>query len=192
MAETKDQGGAASGAGAMTLEQLVSVVTELAPQVAKLTAAMGTLMGAAETAEKQATGEIAAPVADKDSAAPAAAAVAAPAEAKKDDGEGGEGTPAGSGMDEATFVKRIAQRDQLAKQISAHVGTFDHAEMTLDAVVAYGCEKLGITAEKGQEAAALSGFLQAKPAATLKATVGLDSAQPGKGGDFVTKHLKGE
>lgn len=191
MAETKDQGGAASGAGAMTLEQLVSVVTELAPQVAKLTAAMGTLMGAAETAEKQATGEVVAPVADKDPAAPAA--VAAPAEVKKDDGEGGEGTPAGSGMDEATFVKRIAQRDQLAKQISAHVGTFDHAEMTLDGVVKYGCEKLGIKADKGHEAAALSGFLQAKPAATPAATVsGMDSAAASGKGNFVTKHLKGE
>lgn len=188
MAETKDQGGAASGAGAMTLEQLVSVVTELAPQVAKLTAAMGTLMGAAETAEKQATGEIAAPVADKEPAV-----VAAPAEVKKDDGEGGEGTPAGSGMDEATFVKRIAQRDQLAKQISAHVGTFDHAEMTLDGVVKYGCEKLGIKADKGHEAAMLSGYLQAKPAATPAATVsGMDSAAASGKGNFVTKHLKGE
>lgn len=187
----ENKGGAASGAGAMTLEQLVSVVTELAPQVAKLTAAMGTLMGAAETAEKQATGEIAAPVADKDPAAPAA--VAAPAEVKKDDGEGGEGTPAGSGMDEATFVKRIAQRDQLAKQISAHVGTFDHAEMTLDGVVKYGCEKLGIKADKGHEAAMLSGYLQAKPAATPAATVsGMDSAAASGKGNFVTKHLKGE
>ena len=181
MPETKDQG-ATSGAGAMTLEQLVSVVTELAPQVAKLTAAMGTLMGAAETAEKQATGEVVAPVADKDPAA-----VAAPV--KKEDG--GEGTPAGAGMDEATFVKRIAQRDQLAKQISGHVGTFDHAEMTLDGVVAYGCEKLGIKADKGQEAAMLSGYLQAKPAATPAATVsGMDSAATKGGANFVTKHLK--
>lgn len=195
MAETKDQGGAASGAGAMTLEQLVSVVTELAPQVAKLTAAMGTLMGAAETAEKQATGEIAAPVADKDPAAPAA--VAAPAEIKKDDGEGGEGTPAGSGMDAAQMERnvlgRIAKRDALVKQLSAHVGTFDHADKTFDDVVKYGCEKLGIKADKGHEAAALSGFLQAKPAATPAATVsGMDSAAASGKGNFVTKHLKGE
>lgn len=127
----------------------------------------------------------------------AAMGTAAPAEDKEPpkavEGEGGEGTPAGAAaMDEAEIVKRIARRDTLAKQISAHVGTFDHAEMTLDAVVAYGCEKLGITAEKGQEAAALSGFLQAKPAATPKATVGLDSAPEKNGGDFVSKHLKGE
>lgn len=194
---TKDQGGATGGAGAMTLEQLVSVVTELAPQVAKLTAAMGTLMGAAETAEKQATGEITDTAAsgDKDPAAsaatPAAPAAAAPAAAVKK--EEGEGTPAGAGMDEAAFVKRIAQRDQLAKQISAHVGTFDHAEMTLDAVVAYGCEKLGIKADKGHERAMLAGYLQAKPATTPAASVsGMDAAPAAKAGNFVTKHLKGE
>ncbi len=186
MAETKDQGGAASGAGAMTLEQLVSVVTELAPQVAKLTEAFGKMQGAA-------TGEITDTAAsgDKDPAAPAA--VAAPAEVKKDEGEGGEGTPAGSGMDEATFVKRIAQRDALAKQISAHVGTFDHAEMTLDGVVRYGCDKLGIKADKGHERAMLAGYLQAKPATTPAATVsGMDSAAASGKGNFVTKHLKGE
>jgi 8-oxo-dGTP pyrophosphatase MutT (NUDIX family) len=180
--ETKDQGGAASGAGAMTLEQLVSVVSELAPQVAKLTAAMGTMLGGAEKAEAQASG----------AAEPAPATDQVPP-VKKEDGEGGEGTPAGAGMDEAAFVRRIAQRDALAKQISAHVGTFDHAEMTLDGVVRYGCDKLGIKADKGHEAAALSGFLQAKPAATPAATVaGMDSAASSGKGNFVTKHLKGE
>lgn len=192
MPETKDQGEAGS-AGAMTLEQLVSVVTELAPQVAKLTAAMGPLMAAAEKTEHQASGEVEAPGADKDPAAPATPAAAA----KTDDGEGGEGTPAGSGMDAAEMERavlgRIAKRDALVKQLSAHVGTFDHADKTFDDVVKYGCEKLGIKAEKGQEAAALSGFLQAKPAATPAATVsGMDSAAPSGKGNFVTKHLKGE
>lgn len=189
---TKDQGGATGGAGAMTLEQLVSVVTELAPQVAKLTEAFGKMQGAA-------TGEITDTAAsgDKDPAAPAAAATpAAPAAAtaapaKKEGDDNGEGTPAGAGMDEAAFVKRIAQRDQLAKQISAHVGTFDHAEMTLDGVVAYGCEKLGIKADKGHERAMLAGYLQAKPATLPAATVSGMDAAPAKAGNFVTKHLKG-
>ena len=182
---TKDQGGATGGAGAMTLEQLVSVVTELAPQVAKLTEAFGKMQGAA-------TGEITDTAAsgDKDPAAPAAAA--ATADPAKKEGGDGEGTPAGAGMDEAAFVKRIAQRDQLAKQISAHVGTFDHAEMTLDGVVAYGCEKLGIKADKGHERAMLAGYLQAKPATTPAASVsGMDAAPAAKAGNFVTKHLKG-
>ena len=189
---TKDQGGATGGAGAMTLEQLVSVVTELAPQVAKLTEAFGKMQGAA-------TGEITDTAAsgDKDPAAaaatatPAAPAAATAAPAKKEGDDNGEGTPAGAGMDEAAFVKRIAQRDQLAKQISAHVGTFDHAEMTLDGVVAYGCEKLGIKADKGHERAMLAGYLQAKPATLPAATVSGMDAAPAKAGNFVTKHLKG-
>ena len=40
----------------------------------------------------------------------------------------------------------------------------------------------------------LEGYLQAKPAATPAASVsGMDAANPSKGGgNFVTKHLKGE
>lgn len=159
---TKDEGG---GAGDMTLAQCVAMLAELAPQVAKLTAAMGAMSGA----PKEPDGDE--PTVDK---APAPAAPPASA-------------PAAPAMDEALIMKRIAQRDSLAKQISAHIGTFDHAGMTLDSLVTYGCEKLGVKAEKGQEAAALSGFLQAKPASTPAASVALDSAV--KAASFVTKHL---
>lgn len=116
-------------------------------------------------------------------------------EPEKDDGEGGEGTPAGSGMDERAFVARIAKRDVLAAKISKHVGTFDHASMTLDDVVTYGCDKLGIQPAANAEVrgAMLEGYLQAKPAATPAAIVqGMDAAAGSKGGNFVTKHLKGE
>jgi len=183
--DTKDQGSGTGGAGAMTLEQLVSVVTELAPQVAKLTAAFGAMQGGA-------TAEIsdAAKAADKEPAVAAAAEPAAAAIA----GDKEPAVAAAASMDESVFVKRMAQRDQLAKQISAHVGTFDHAEMTLDGVVAYGCDKLGIKADKGQERAMLAGFLMAKPATTPAATVsGMDSAPAAKAGNFIDKHLsKGE
>lgn len=168
------EGGAA--AGSMTLEQCTSMLNEMAPQLQKLTAAFAAL--GAPAAE---------PVADKTPAADAPAATPAAPVAKPE----GEGTPAGAVMDEALFVKRFAQRDQLARQISAHVGTFDHSAMTLDSVVAYGCEKLGIKAPKGTEAATLAGFLQAKPAATPPATVAADAAVAPTAGSFVTKHLKG-
>jgi len=173
MADKEDQGGGA-GAGAMTLEQAVAMLSELAPQVAKLTAAMAGMGKPAPAAEK---------VEDKPDAAVTPA------------GAGGEGTPAGA-MDaaelERSVLGRIAKRDALARAISERVGTFDHADKTLDDVVAYGCDKLGIKAEKGQEAAALHGFLQA-PKALPPATVSgaLDAAEPA-GGDFVSKHLKGE
>lgn len=195
MAE-ENKGGEGGGAGSMTLEQVASLVGELAPQVAKLTEAFAKLPpGAAATptvaevdndgmgGDKGAPGAVAAPGA------------AATPEAKKD-GEGGEGTPAGSGMDAAAIERsvlgRIAKRDTLAAKISQHVGTFDHKSMTLDDVVAYGCDKLGIKADKAAQAAVLDGYLQAKPAATPAASVsGMDAATVSKGGNFVTKHLSG-
>lgn len=187
MAE-ENKGGEGGGAGSMTLEQCITVVSELAPQVAKLTEAFGK-MSAPAAAE---------PAGDKGAPPAAATDPATPAPEAKKDGEGGEGTPAGSGMDAAAIERsvlgRIAKRDALAAKISQHVGTFDHASMTLDDVVSYGCDKLGIKADKGVQAAMLEGYLQAKPAATPAASVsGMDAANPSKGGgNFVTKHLKGE
>lgn len=165
------------GAGSMTLAQVGALLAEIAPQVQKLTQAMASLSPKAETET----------VVDKEPAVDA--------EIKPPAGEGGEGTPAGVGataMDERTLFQRIAQRDALARQISVHVGTFDHAEKTLTEVVAYGCEKLGIKADKGQEHAVLSGWLQARPTVLPPATVAQDAATP-KAGSFVAKHLnKGE
>lgn len=174
MAEQNQDGDKGSGAGEMTLSQVAALVGELAPQVAKLTEAFAKLSAPAE------------PAVDK---APPVAGEAAP-ENKED--AGGEGAPAGTGMDERAFVARIAKRDDLAAKISQHVGAFDHKSMTLDDVVTYGCDKLGIQVDKASQAATLDGYLRAKPAATPSATVsGMDSA--GKGGvNFVSKHLKGE
>lgn len=170
MAGENDQGGGA-GAGAMTLEQAVAMLSELAPQVAKLTEAMGKL------------GSPAAPVAE-DKPVEMAAEGAAVAEDK----------PAMSAdAMERSVIGRIAKRDTLAKQISAHVGTFDHSEKTLEEVVSYGCDKLGLKADKGQELATLSGYLHAKPAATPSATVtGMDGAHKPAAGNFVAKHLGGK
>jgi hypothetical protein len=173
----KPEAGAGDGEGeksssGMTLEQLVSVVTELAPQIAKLTAAMSTLTGAAESKNEAAV--------DKEVTPPPA----------------GEGVAKVAAMDQAQLEKqlltRIVKRDILAKQISAHVGAFDHAEKTLEEVVKYGCEKLKIVAEVGQEAAALAGFLQAMPAALPSARVAAMDAITTEAVNFVTKHLGGK
>ena len=75
----ENQGGA-TGAGSMTLEQVVAVITELAPQVAKLTAAMGPLLGAAEKVEHQASGEMEADAGYDKEATAAPEPAAAPAE----------------------------------------------------------------------------------------------------------------
>lgn len=96
----------------------------------------------------------------------------------------------GQMMDEAfkAMASRFAQRDALARQVSVHVGTFDHSEMTLAEVAAYGVTKLGITASKGAELPTLQGYLAGKgnPAAGARSAVAADS----KGGEnFVTRYL---
>jgi len=74
-----------------------------------------------------------------------------------------------TGLDSKAVMAEIAQRDVLAKQLSAHVGTFDHAEMTLADVAAYGVQKLGIQCEAAQAVPVLTGFLHNRSAATVYA-----------------------
>jgi hypothetical protein len=76
-----------------------------------------------------------------------------------------------TGMDSKAVMAEIAQRDALAKQLSAHVGTFDSAEMTLADVAAYGVQKLGIQCDPAQAVPVLTGFLHNRPA-TQVYTVG--------------------
>lgn len=83
----------------------------------------------------------------------------------------------------------VKRRDALAKQLGAHVGTFDHSEMTEAEVAAYGVKKLGLDAPKGQEAAMLAGFLKAKGAPSESKTVKPASTMDGAAGDFVSAYL---
>lgn len=77
-------------------------------------------------------------------------------------------------LDSATIMREISQRDTLAQKLSAHVGTFDSAAMTLAEVAKYGVKKLGIVCGKGEEAAVLTGFLAAK--GVSKPVIANDSA----------------
>jgi len=80
-------------------------------------------------------------------------------------------------LDAATVVRQIAARDQLAKRLRPHIGTFDHSRMISDRDVAkYGCKKLGLRASDGMESAILEGYLQA--ARAPHQTIVQDSARP--------------
>lgn len=99
-------------------------------------------------------------------------------------------------MDEKDMIQAIATRDGLARRLSAVVGTFDHAEMTADAVAKYGVAKLGLKAAKGQEAAVLDGYLTATEKmgkGVRVVTHAQDSADKGAGGkvaDAINDHYK--
>lgn len=84
-------------------------------------------------------------------------------------------------MDEAAVVKTLARKTDLASRLAVHIGTFDHAGLTFDQVVAYGVEKLGLKdVPKGSEAVALDAALQIAKAPT-PFTIATDSAKTGLG-----------
>lgn len=58
------------------------------------------------------------------------------------------------------FIKAVAKKEKLAKEVEDSIGTFDHSEMTELEVAKYACDKLNLGAEKGQEIATLKGYLQ--------------------------------
>lgn len=99
-------------------------------------------------------------------------------------------TPAPVGMDETAMVQTFAKRDALADRLKGHVGTFDHAGMTLAEVAAYGVAKLGLTdVPKGQEVVALDVALQAKGSPSGPVVTGAQDVAARE--TFVQKHLAG-
>jgi hypothetical protein len=62
------------------------------------------------------------------------------------------------------FLKEISERDDLAKKLSFHVGTFDHAEKTLQEVAEYGIKNLKLHCPEGHEISMLQGYLSAAKA----------------------------
>lgn len=61
------------------------------------------------------------------------------------------------------LLSEVSKRDQLAARLSPFIGTFDHMDKTLDEVAVYGCEKLGLTPDKGHEKTALDSYLHNRP-----------------------------
>lgn len=192
----------------LTKEDITAIVTEaLKPVHARFTA-----MDEAEEAEKKAAEDKAA----KDAAEEEEKKKEAADKAAKDAAEGKTeeekktAEDKKTGMDAAEFkklstkldnfiasgkkdaIREIAQRDALAAKLSPHIGTFDHADKTLDEVAKYGAEKLGLKVAEGTEAIALDGFLHNRPAPhKLKAVgIGMDSAVKKTGESQVDKFVK--
>jgi len=90
-------------------------------------------------------------------------------------------------LDMADVLSGLADRDKMADRVAAHFGTFDHAAMTLDQVVAYGIGKAAIKPPKGQELGALDAYLTAKPLPSPVAGHAQDGAdvQPGAVAEYL-------
>lgn len=87
------------------------------------------------------------------------------------------------------FMSEISERDKLAEKLSSHIGTFDHANMTLKEVAVYGTDKLELTCDKGQELATVKGYLHGRTPSTD--AHGFDSSSSG-GNDEIDNYVKGE
>lgn len=176
MAEEKKDG----EAGGMSLEDAIKAIEGLMPAIKMLQDA-----AAGNAAEAAADPEPVAAV-DKDPDDK-------PDPEKKDEPKVDPEKKDGAAMDAATtfksFAAQFAARDKLAEQLSWHVGTFDHAEMSADDVAAYGVKKLGLTTPKGQEAAVLAGFLQGKGDPRKESRAQAAAMDSSSGDNFVNRHL---
>jgi 8-oxo-dGTP pyrophosphatase MutT (NUDIX family) len=66
-----------------------------------------------------------------------------------------------------SLLNEISRRDELAGKLSQQIGTFDHADKTLDEVTEYGIQKLGIACPKGHEETALNAYFAGKKASSI-------------------------
>lgn len=66
-----------------------------------------------------------------------------------------------------SLLSEVARSKTLAAELSKHVGTFDHSDMTLQEVTKYGIEKLGLTCPAGHEETALNAYFAAKKLSTV-------------------------
>lgn len=92
-----------------------------------------------------------------------------------------------SAMDANAVIKMLGQRDSLVKRLIPHIGVFDHSSMTIDQVAAYGCEKLGIKAEKGSERVAIDAALQVRVADSAKPLAGAKKHDANKSASVLWK-----
>jgi hypothetical protein len=89
-----------------------------------------------------------------------------------------------------TLMREITKRDKLASELSHHIGTFDHADKTLNEVAQYGVKKLGIKCQLGQEHAVLSGFLSRGLPDHAGKMISMDSKHKSSGSQ-VQKYING-
>lgn len=149
----------------LSIEEVAVAVSELAPIVKELQAAFAALSAPASPEPEAVTDE--------------------GEEEKKEEEK--EEKKEGMDSDFRRVVAEIAARNKLASQLSDHVGSFDHSEMSEKEVAKYGIKKLGLTAKPGTEEAVLSGYFQGAKI-HIPAT---DSAPLKPREDFVTQYLSG-
>ncbi len=201
MADTKDGGGSGNALDTALATLKTSTLEQRKAHMLALRAVMDEFGDPDEDKDKKAKEAADAEEEEKKKADEKAAADAAEEEAKKKEAEDKAAMDAKHGMDAAEVSRLVAaalasnaasikRRDALAKQLAAHIGTFDHSDMDESGVAAYGVKKLGITVPAGAEAAVLQGYLLAagKTASTTTTktnTTAMDAGGAGFMADFL-------
>lgn len=166
--------------GEMTLTDITAFIKKVGPQLAELTEMMKALSGKEAVVDEEIEKkeeeivideDLEKPVIDKED--PKLAAM--DARMKKAEAA----INARPAFDMKDVMTEVANRDKLAARLTPFIGTFDHSEMTLDAVAKYGAEKLGLKPAAGAERAALDGFFHNRTAPAASTTFAMDSKAPG-------------
>lgn len=93
-----------------------------------------------------------------------------------------------------SVVTQIAKRDELARNVSQFVGTFDSKEMTALDVAKYAVKKLEIPTSEGSEIASVTAWLHGRSPVRPAFGTGMDGNEGGNGGkaSSVSKYISGE
>lgn len=119
-------------------------------------------------------------------------------EPKKKEDKGGESktftASDAAAMESRIFknlMKSTAQKNELSKRLYEHIGVFDSAEMTLEELAMYGCEKLGVSADSSNAVAVVNAALSLKESEAKKSGLySFDSAPEAESGKAFELYLK--
>lgn len=158
---------------AMSLEDLIKIVSEIAPQVKALTDAVASLSNPAD------------PASVEDAPKPVDQAAMDALEKRVASLEGAKPVAA---LDAKDVFAAAAKRDSLYNGVSRVIGAFDCAEMDAQGVAAYAVGKLGLNVPAGSEIIAVESYLAANPSKPVAAARAMDN------GDTVSpirQHIEG-
>lgn len=187
--EKKEGADAAKGGeGEMTLADALNMLKTLAPQIAEMQAQLAKLSAPAAkepdgdevTLDQKSTEALDAAKTGMDAINATLGKIVAGMDSL---------TKAPNAPSVPEIMAQISARDALATKLRPHIGAFDHAAMDSAAVAAYGCEKLGLKPAKGQEMAALDGYLLAASKAPEQSVRHAESAMDGAAPDFINDYL---
>lgn len=93
-------------------------------------------------------------------------------------------------MDAAEITRKVTQRinerDEMYKKVSAFTGSFNVSSMdSAEAVAAYACKKLKLTAQKGQEVAMITGYVANRKPVNQQPQVAMDGKDKLLGKSFL-------